>query len=48
MTTSRQQNIVQNQNIIIENLSIGNVGKLKYLEVTYQIQTTFAKKLNVE
>ena len=29
MSTSRQQNIVQNQNIVIENLSIENVGKFK-------------------
>ena len=31
---SRQQNVVQNQNITIGNLSIGNVEKLKYLGVT--------------
>ena len=30
MISSRQQNIVQNQNILIENLSFENVEKLKY------------------
>ena len=34
MITSRQQNIVQNQNIVIENLSFENVEKFKYLIVT--------------
>ena len=34
MITSRQQNIVQNQNIIIENLSFEKVEKFKYLGVT--------------
>ena len=33
MTTSRQQNIVQNQNILIENLSFEKVEKFKYLGV---------------
>ena len=33
MITSRQQNIVQNQNIVIENLSFENVEKFKYLGV---------------
>ena len=32
--TSRQQNIVQNQNIVIENLSFEKVEKVKYLGVT--------------
>ena len=34
MITSRQQNIVQNQNIVIENLSFEYVEKFKYLGVT--------------
>ena len=31
---SRQQNIVQNQNVVIENLSFENVEMFKYLGVT--------------
>ena len=34
MITSRQQNLVRNQNIVIENLSFENVEKFKYLGVT--------------
>ena len=34
MITSCQQNIVQNQNIVIENLSFEKVEKFKYLGVT--------------
>ena len=34
MIISRQQNIAQNQNIVIENLSFENVKKFKYLGVT--------------
>ena len=34
MITSRQQNIVQNQNIVIENLSFEKVEIFKYLGVT--------------
>ena len=34
MITSRQQNIAQNQNIVIENLSFEKVEKFKYLGVT--------------
>ena len=34
MITSRHQNGIQNQNIVIENLSFENVEKFKYLEVT--------------
>ena len=34
MTTSRHQNIIQNQNIVIGNLSFENVEKFRYLAVT--------------
>ena len=34
MITSRHQNTVQNQNIVIENLSFEKVEKFKYLGVT--------------
>ena len=34
MITSHQQNIVQNQNIVIENVSFEKVEKFKYLGVT--------------
>ena len=34
MITSRQQNLVQNLNIVIESLSFENVEKFKYLGVT--------------
>ena len=33
MSTSRHQNVIQNQNIVIGNLSFENVEKLKYLGV---------------
>ena len=34
MITSRHQNGIQNQNIVIENLSLENVEKFRYLGVT--------------
>ena len=34
MITSRHQNVIQNQNIVIENLSFENVEKFRYLVVT--------------
>ena len=34
MLTSRQENLVQNQNIVIENFSFEKVEKFKYLGVT--------------
>ena len=34
MITSRQQNITQNPNVVIENLSFEKVEKFKYLGVT--------------
>ena len=49
MITSRQQNIVQNQYVVIENLSFEKVEKFKYVGVTVtNIRTTSAKKLNAE
>ena len=33
LITSSQQNVIQNQNIVIGNLSFANVGKFKYLGV---------------
>ena len=34
MITSRRQNVIQNQNIVIGNLSFENVEKFRYLGVT--------------
>ena len=34
MITSRHQNVIQNQNIVIGNLSFENVAKFRYLGVT--------------
>ena len=34
MITSHHQNVVQNQNIVIENLSFEKVEKFKYLGIT--------------
>ena len=43
------QNIIQNQNTVIGNLSFENVEKFRYLGVTVtKIQMTFAKRLNAE
>ena len=46
MITSRQQNMVQNQNIVLENLSFEKVEKFKYLGVTVTNRTASANKLN--
>ena len=48
MITSRQHNILQNQNIVMENLSFENVEKFKYLGIIVTIQRIFAKKLSAE
>ena len=34
MITSRQQNVIQNQNIVIENLSFEEVEEFEYLGIT--------------
>ena len=41
------QNVIQNQNIVIGNLSFENVEKFKYLGVAVT-NTTFVKKLNAQ
>ena len=46
MTTSRHQNVIENQNIAIGNLSFENVENFKYLGVI--VTNTFAKGLNAE
>ena len=48
MITSRHQNVIQNQNIVIGNLSFENVEKFRYLGVTVKKkkQMTCAKRLN--
>ena len=48
MITSRYQNVIQNQNIVIRNLSFENVEKFRYLAVTVTNTNAFAKKLNAE
>ena len=49
--TSRQQNIVQNQNIIIENLSFEKFEKFKYLGITvtntYDIREELKRRINM-
>ena len=45
MTTFRQQNVVQNQNIAIENLSFENVEKFKYLGVTVTNTNDICKEI---
>ena len=48
MITSRHKNVIQNQNIVIGNLSFENVEKYRYLEVTVTNTMTFTKRLNAE
>ena len=52
MITSRQQNIVENQNIVIENLSFEKVEKFKYLGVTVtntkDIREEIKRRINME
>ena len=51
MITSRQQNIVPNQNIVIENLSFEKVEKFKYLGVTVtntnDIREEIIRRINI-
>ena len=51
MVTSRQQNIVQNQIIVIENLSFEKVEKLKYLGITVKntndIREVIKRRINM-
>ena len=46
MITSRQQNVVQNQNITIGNLSIQNVENFKYLGVTATNTNDIREEIN--
>ena len=46
MITTRQQNIVQNQNIVIGNLSIERVEKFKYMEVTVTNMNDIREEIN--
>ena len=48
MITSRYQNVIQNQNVVIGNLSFENVEKYRYLGVTVTNTMRFAKRLNAE
>ena len=52
MITSRHQNVVQNQNILIGNLSSENVKKFKYLGVTVtntnDIREKIKHRINME
>ena len=51
MITSRQQNITQNLNVVIQNLSFENVGKFKYLGVivtnTNDIREEIKRRINM-
>ena len=52
MVTSRQQNVVQNQNIVNGNLATENVQKFKYLGVTVRktndIREEIKRRINLE
>ena len=47
MITSRRQNAVQSQNLIIANLSFENVVKSKYLEVTVTNTNNIRKEIKL-
>ena len=46
MITSHHQNIIQNQNTVIENLSFENVQKFKYLGVTVTNTNDIREEIN--
>ena len=52
MITSRHQNVIQNQNIVIQNLSSENVEKFRYLGVTLtntnDIREEIKRRINME
>ena len=45
MITSRHQNVIQNQNIVIENLSFEKVEKFKYLGITVTNTTDIREEI---
>ena len=51
MITSRHQNLIQNQNIVIGNLSFENLEKLRYLGVTVtntnDIREEIKRRINI-
>ena len=51
MITSRHQNVIQNQNIVIGNLSFEKVEKFRYLEVTVtntnEIREKIKRRINM-
>ena len=45
MITSRHQNVIQNQNIVIWNLSFENVEKIKYLGIKVRNTNDILKEI---
>ena len=43
---TRKWNVIQNQNIVIANLSFENVAKLKYLKVTERDTNDIREEIN--
>ena len=48
MITSHRQNVIQNKNIVIGNLSFENVEKFRYLGVTVTNTNDIRKRLNAK
>ena len=52
MITSRRQNVIQNQNVVIGNVSFQNVEKFRYLGVavtnTNEIREEIKRRINME